>query len=220
MSEKESRNCRWSDFRKSFKQNGLGVELLEDTPQYLHFLANDKPVWVFREDNRQTLARIADEGLKIHHFVGIRDGCMEGGNHECVNERPYLSHLLPLAADGMQYTTDHMSPLQLTWERKRKFRSGSWWDFRLSEPSRKHQCMLTDDALVPDDVRFELQSVLVKVGDKLNQLRFGAHPTSLDVMRPFRSMYGTGILAEYRLHLTTPELDGVDMSFWVIRHTT
>ena len=115
MSEQERRFSRWESFRASFERHGRSVELIERTPRYLHFRSEGKTVWVFREDNRQALARIAEAGLKIHHFVGIRDGCMEGGNYECVNERPFLSHLLPLAAADMQYTTDHVGPLQLSW---------------------------------------------------------------------------------------------------------
>jgi len=220
MSEKERRNCRWQDFQACFERHGHAVTLLADTDQYLHFRAGGRPFWVFREDNRQTLGRIADARLKIHHFVGIRDGCMEGGNHECVNERPFLTQLLPLAADGMQYTTDHMPPLQLSWERRRKFRSGCWRDFCLAEPSRSSPHSLTNDCFIPDDMRFDLQGVLVKDGDRLYELRAGMHPTALDAMRPFRASNGIGILAEYRLHRPHPEFDGRDVGAWAGGHAT
>lgn len=198
MSEKERQFSRWESFRASFERHGRSVELIEKTPHYLHFRSDGKTVWVFREDNRETLARIATAGLKIHHFVGIRDGCMEGGNHECVNERPFLSHLLPLAADDMQYTTDHVVPLQMSWGRRRKFRSGSWLDFCMSEPSRRAQ---VSNERLREDIRFELQGVLVQKGDALQELRFGEQTTALRKMQAFRRAHGVGILAEYRVRL-------------------
>ncbi len=51
-------------------------------------------------------------GCQVHHFVGICDGCCEGGNRECVHERPFVRRLLRVAADGMSYITDHSRPLQ------------------------------------------------------------------------------------------------------------
>lgn len=204
MSEQDRRSSTWRSFRASFERHGRKVELIEETPRYLHFLSDGKPVWVFREDNRQTLARIEAAGLKIHHFVGIRDGCMEGGNHECVNERPFLSHLLPLAAIDMRYTTDHMPPLQLSWERRRKFRSGAWLDFCASEPSRQAP---VSDARLREDIRFDLQGVLVKEGDHLHELRFGEEETELRKMHAFRRAHGIGILAEYRVRIPDLELE-------------
>lgn len=201
MSEQDRSASTWLRFRASFERHGRSVELIEDTPQYLHFRSDGKPVWVFREDNRQTLSRIEAAGLKIHHFVGIRDGCREGGNHECVNARPFLSYLLPLAADDLRYTTDHMEALQLSWDRRNKFRSGAWMDFCMSEPSRQAP---VSDARLREDIRFEFQGVLVKKGDVLRELRFGEQTTELRKMRPFRHSHGVGILAEYRVRL--PEL--------------
>lgn len=202
MSEKERRSSHWKDVRASFERRGHTVALIEDTPQHLHFHANGKPVWLFREDNRQTLVRISNAGLKVHHFVGIRDGCMEGGNHECVNERPFLSHLLPLAADGMQYTTDHMAPLQMSWDRRRKFRSGYWRDFCQLWPAHVRRWVEVSEWPLPDDIRFELQGVLVKGDEGLYELPMGTYPTALDMMRPFRLAHGIGILAEYRVFLS------------------
>lgn len=211
MSEKEHRSSRWKSFRASFERHGHRVDLLEDTQQFLHFHADGRSVWIFREDNRQTLARIAAAGLKIHHFVGIRDGCMEGGNHECVNERPFLSHLLPLAAEGMRYTTDHMPSLQLSWQRRRKFRSGDWKDVCLSEPSMYPRYVEPDNVSVPDELRFELQGVLVREGLQLRELDFGLFPTSLETMRPFRLAHGIGILAEYRISVPEQDVDAMLM---------
>lgn len=45
--------------------------------------------------------------LKINCFVGIRDGCCEGGNYECVNSTNFFGRLSALIADSAFYITDH-----------------------------------------------------------------------------------------------------------------
>ena len=199
MSDKEPTHTRWKSFSASFLKQGLPIEKIEDTPGYLHFKCGDKAVWVFREDNRDTLARIAEQKLQIHHFVGICDGCMEGGNHECVHERPFLSHLLPLAADGMQYTTDHSRPLQQCnpYTRQRKFVERQYWGG--FPPPKGWQSAPESGQRIPDDVEFSLQAILYRDGQHLEVLRFGDQPHALKAMSAFRSLHHRGILAEYRL---------------------
>ena len=95
-----------------FKKQSLPIELVQQDEGHLCFRSLGKTAWIFIEDSNVTLARLHRARLTIHHFVGICDCCREGGNHECVHERPFLSRVLPLAALGMAYTTDHSRPLE------------------------------------------------------------------------------------------------------------
>jgi hypothetical protein len=71
----------------------------------------DADLFVFTDKERRNGNR-AKAGCKVHHFVGICDGCREGGNLECVHERPFVRRLMRIAADEMHYITDHSEPLQ------------------------------------------------------------------------------------------------------------
>ena len=63
---------------------------------------------LFFEDNNIVLDRIRRYGGQINYFIGIKDGCGEGGNYQCVNEPPFLNKVLDCMADvGMTYITDH-----------------------------------------------------------------------------------------------------------------
>ncbi|MEI6579542.1 MAG: HEAT repeat domain-containing protein [Eubacteriales bacterium] len=59
-------------------------------------------------DNEKAIRLMIDAGLKINCFVGIQDGCMEGGNYECINSQTFFSRLSPLIRDECLYITNHL----------------------------------------------------------------------------------------------------------------
>jgi HEAT repeat protein len=59
-------------------------------------------------DNEKTIRLMIDAGLKINCFVGIQDGCVDGGNHECINSQTFFSRLSPLIKDECLYITNHL----------------------------------------------------------------------------------------------------------------
>ena len=59
-------------------------------------------------DNEKAIRLMIDAGLKIHCFVGIQDGCVDGGNHECINSQTFFSRLSPLIKDECLYITNHL----------------------------------------------------------------------------------------------------------------
>jgi hypothetical protein len=206
----------WQRIQADFKKNGQPVELMHSGAGHLCFRSLNKTAWIFIEDNSATLERLHRAHLTIHHFVGIGDGCSEGGNHACVHDRPFLSCVLPLAGLGMVYTTDHSRPL----ERKRPYNWSAgvpnhpkfsdmvaWHNF--PEPptwERADECDWHEP--VNSSVRFELQGVLVapqrstheplKESD-MQVLPKGDFSTQLVNLIPFRLQYGRGVLAEYRV---------------------
>lgn len=112
FSDKRPRNAQQRNhfshaFQQGFMHHGLRLDMEFATVRTRLFRLGRKFVFLFFQDNNQALARIHDAGLKITTFVGVCDGCMEGGNYECVHDDPFLAKVLATAADGMEYITDH-----------------------------------------------------------------------------------------------------------------
>ena len=170
MADQQRQAVSWQRIEADFQKRHLPVELLHRSAQHLCFRSANKTAWIFFEDNNAALRRLSLARLTIDHFVGICDGCAEGGNHECVHERPFLSHVLQLAVEGMAYTTDHSRPLEerpYGWgcgtPAQPRFRTAlAWRDF---PPPPEHQRRTGPEwALVPEATRFVLQGVLVAPG--------------------------------------------------------
>lgn len=213
FSDKERRHSSWSNIQADFRRHGRPLELVGRGPDFVQFRSAGKTGLLLWEDNNLVLDRLQRAGLKVHHFVGICDGCCEGGNYECVHDLPFVTRLLRVAADGMRYSTDHSRPLQ-------GFQPHDGWgifhtrkflehlalrDF--PAPSRRSQAprSMPDTGEVPE-ASFDLQGVLVRPhrDDSLCNLQilpFGSEPTQLDLLRPFRTLAGRGILAEYRVRV-------------------
>jgi hypothetical protein len=204
--------------------------LLHSSAHHICFTtSHGKTAWVLFEDNNDALLHLHQSGLKIHIYVGICDGCCEGGNWECVNENPFFGHVLSLAApDGMAYFTDHSPPLQHTGNRYAPFgygmshhqkfahhlrwsdfgqpvhlRSGSWRRERWTQlPTPGHHEQPNKDFWLA------LQAVLVRLPQ---QTQFEViHPNGaparddqLAKLKPFRRLLGRGRVAEYAI---TPSL--------------
>ena len=104
----EARKRFWDNFQRGFARRGLFPVLEISTVKTRVFRFGRKRGFLFFQDNNEVLARIAAAGWKINSYVGICDGCCEGGNYECVHDDPFLSKLLDTAAEeGMDYITDH-----------------------------------------------------------------------------------------------------------------
>lgn len=236
MAEKRPPRALWARIEAEFAARRLPVERLHESPKHLAFASQGKQAWIFFEDNNLTLQRIGDGGLSIASFVGICDGCREGGNLECVHERPFLRRLLPLAQDGMRYFTDHSHPLQ-DHHRNRQGWQGQphpyyrglvpWRHFPQAEnfrrrPELERPFPMTDEEADALPRLFELQALLVRTEAGEAQARAGGgvgadtggrvparlafrvlqtadRATELEKLRPFRSMLGREILAEYRV---------------------
>ena len=102
----------WAGIVNDFASRGIPLSLLYATETTRVARAADKWVFLFFEDNNRVLARIAETGWKIAQFFSVNDGCMEGGNYECVNEDPCMGKWLALMEDGGDYFTTHSSLLE------------------------------------------------------------------------------------------------------------
>lgn len=211
FSDKDRGFSRWSSIQADFARHRKPLELLERGPGFVQFRSGRKTGVLLWEDNNQVLVRLLHAGLKVHHFVGICDGCCEGGNYECVHDRPFVRRLMRVAADGMRYSTDHSMPLQgfaphsgLGMWHSRKFLAHlALRDFP-QPPDRGLRWPEPDPHEVPE-ASFELQGVLIRPDDeprRLTVLPKGSMEAGwLDALKPFRSLAGRGILAEYRVRV-------------------
>ena len=192
-----------------------------DNPGVLRFESKGKQGMLFREDNNQTLQRLAGAGLVVHHFVGICDGCREGGNQECVHERPFLSRLLPLCANGARYFTDHSSPLQtppIYWCQPNafaKYKDSMLWAHYPPPPPHREGLGPDWHEQVNSQLWLQLVAVLVRPsGRGITRLQAtdgsfvvkhkGREDSLLHHLLPFRSLAGRERLAEYRVWSPDP----------------
>lgn len=207
FSDRQKELNTWSKIEADFQRHRRPVELLREVADHLLFRSNGKLALYLYEDNNLTLKRLHAAGLLVHHFVGICDGCREGGNYECVHDLGYLRQLTQLAAPEMRYTTDHSELLQ--WQSslnaKKKYVSYA----RLSHfIARGFPCdprWTLPDAGVQQDAEFELSGLLIRpdrTPDRPEVLRMSHESNQLDVLRAFRTLAHRGILAEY---LVRPE---------------
>ena len=207
------RRAPWKTIERDFRRHKRPVLLVEESDSHIWFTSGEKAAVLIREDNNRVLERIRQELGEVHHFVGICDGCCEGGNYECVHDRPFLSRLLQLAAKGMKYTTDHSSALERRpygWgggvPNHPKFREHLMWGHFPEHPNRRSG--KDEHELVSQDLVFSLTGVLVAPrrvnrealrAQELEIIRFDSRPTELRKLVPFRTIGHRGILAEYRV---------------------
>lgn len=114
----EQRRFPYSAITRKYRPDSpTTLTLLHESAKHLCFQVAHvrrplKTCWIFFEDNRETVQRLQAAHLRIDVFVGINDGCCEGGNYECVHEAPFMSQVLPLMQHGASYITDHGTDLQ------------------------------------------------------------------------------------------------------------
>lgn len=65
-------------------------------------------------DNNEALGLLKEAGVRISCFVGVCDGCCEGGNYECVNSTKWFDRVFSLNTNNQYYITDHFDsePIQ------------------------------------------------------------------------------------------------------------
>lgn len=215
FSDKQPRYSSWSSIKADFKRHGRPLELIARGPGFVQFRSQGKTAMLIWEDNNLVVEWLRQADLRVHHFIGICDGCCEGGNYECVHDRPFMRRLMRVAADDMRYSTDHSRPLQgfATHSGWGMFHTRKFFDrLHLDQFPTPEDWILksTLPELDPSEAPqalFELQGVLVRPNghcdiDHYEILPKGdMGPTQLDALRPFRTLRGRGRLAEYRVEL-------------------
>jgi len=204
------RRLFWSGIGEEFASRGIPLSLLYATKTARVARSADKWVFLLFEDNNHALERIAKTGWKIAQFFSVNDGCMEGGNYECVNEDPFMGKLLALMEDGGDYFTTHSSLLEKTFpwyaprthpSFKTHFLHGSGTHFFLTRLLIKRD---------PRDPLFNPESptapeifeppILDNVQRPENWRQIGSGAAvELAALRPFRTGGDHGMIAHYHL---------------------
>ena len=105
----ECRKKFWQKFKSNLPPN---IVLVGSTNLARVFRLGDKWGFLFFQDNNEALLRIMMTVNYISKFIGICDGCAEGGNYECVNDANFFKKILFLMnPKGMTYLTDHSNLL-------------------------------------------------------------------------------------------------------------
>lgn len=102
-----SRSDIWRHVVKEARDLGQTLRLFKATVGSRVFQIGGKWGFIFFADNNAVLSLMLKAGCRINCFVGLRDGCAEGGNYECVHEPPFLHKVLSLAGNPLRYLTDH-----------------------------------------------------------------------------------------------------------------
>lgn len=177
-------------FQQGFVRHGLRPILEFATVRTRFFRLQDKFMFLFFQDNNQALARIHDAGWQISTFVGICDGCCEGGNYECIHDDPFLSKVLATAADGMEYITDHSNLLTVGHGRHPRFRHHvahpSGWEFTLH-------------SLLFRELQDAQDSYQILRFPERHRIPVASSSISLGRLLPMRQKYGSSMLAHYRV---------------------
>lgn len=206
FSDNNRRFSNWAAIESDFLRRNKPIELVVYGKDFVQFRSGTKTGVLLWEDNNLTLNRLHQAQHKAHHFVGICDGCCEGGNHECVHERPFVRRLMRVAADAMLYFTDHSRPLQREspslgggWNARPKYVEHARLD-HFPEPPDWHnpRCAELTDA-EPSRVMFELQNLLIRRNNTGLEIlpKAATIPSQLNALRPFRHLAKREILAEY-----------------------
>jgi hypothetical protein len=71
------------------------------------FERNNKIFIYFFEDNNHTQRRILEANIKLDGLITINDGCMEGGNYECINREEWIDRIRPALKEDAVHARDH-----------------------------------------------------------------------------------------------------------------
>lgn len=195
FSDKSPRNALQRErfchtFQQGFVRHGLRPILEFATVRTRFFRLQDKFMFLFFQDNNQALARIHNAGWQISTFVGICDGCAEGGNYECVHDDPFLSKILAAASDGMEYITDHSVLLASYHDMGLRFRHQvahpSGWEFTLH-------------SLLFRELQDAQDSYQILRFPERQRIPVASSSLSLARLLPMRRNYGSPMLAHYRV---------------------
>lgn len=111
--EKCERVAREYQEFSQFAHPNTGKPRTPSCPEVINWSTRDgKRVCIFVQENREVLDLLSKHAKRIDCFVGIADGCIEGGNFECVNDSLFFSKVIELTPpEGMEYLTDHVGLL-------------------------------------------------------------------------------------------------------------
>jgi hypothetical protein len=179
----------WNEIEAEGQTMGKPLTLEASTVGTRVFRVGEKLGFLFFRDNNEVLARIRRTLRVVHCFVGINDGCREGGNYECVHSRPFLYSLLSASAADLVYITDHSEYLgSHTRFRPRRYvpvSDDEGYDFSLNSVFVRHRDLARE--CITDNRRYYV-----------NRINGSSRSTSyLPAFARYRSVWRGGVIAHY-----------------------
>lgn len=90
---------------------------IDKEESYIVFEYNTKVYIYYFEDNRNVRNRLIEQGVRLDAFIIHNDGCMEGGNYECVTNRDWMDEIEKTFKEDTVIVKDHSSrnyhPIQI-----------------------------------------------------------------------------------------------------------
>ena len=212
----EGRRKFWGRIVREFASHGVPLTLYKATKSVRVAESRGKWLFLFFLDNNKTLERIAETGWQISQFVGLNDGCREGGNYECVHDEPFLGRLLAGMRDGADYFTDH-SDVLTTPNSPRSTRSHALYKSHFLHESGR--LLLLSRILIirgltrkkaEDNNRSEpevFQPPVCREAPSPAAWRSIEESAALELLKmiPFRTLQHTGIIAHYQVAAAVAE---------------
>lgn len=91
---------------EKFRQSGISI--IKETDEYIYGMKSGQAIYLIYLDNNEVLELISRFYKFINVYIGVADGCCEGGNYECVNSLPFFEKVVKLASPlGLDLYIDH-----------------------------------------------------------------------------------------------------------------
>ncbi len=91
-----------------------GIKIILDNDSFAVFETPGKRGYYFHLENNVALEVIRGLTPYLNYFIGVRDGCQEGGNFECVNDPPFLQKAVEFCPqEGLSIINDHSEFLDI-----------------------------------------------------------------------------------------------------------
>jgi hypothetical protein len=106
--DRQSAMERWDQLVVNTGLQGQIADTQYLDPAMVAQTGSGKWVFFFPCDNNEVLKMLGSAGAKLSCLLGITDGCVDGGNHECVNGWHFLADAFSLMhPTGMDHYLDH-----------------------------------------------------------------------------------------------------------------
>ena len=82
---------------------------IDKNESYIVFQYNNRIYIFYFEDNRNVRNRLIEQEIQLDAFIIHNDGCMEGGNYECVTNRDWMLEIEKTFKEDTVIVKDHSS---------------------------------------------------------------------------------------------------------------
>jgi hypothetical protein len=120
--------CDYIRYREMFETaTRYGRKIVHETDAGAVFRTPEGKLTIYLQlENAHAVRWMRKLGIQVSSFVGLQDGCQEGGNYECVNDMWFLRDILSIAALPLRYYTNHFIK-GIHCDEHSTFSGNLWW---------------------------------------------------------------------------------------------